>query len=148
MKSISVTKKCFTGLLILFVLFQLNSCTQEVEKTSEITKMSNDQISLAVIIKAKVENEEEVKNACIGLLEPTRKEKGCINYMLHTDPNDKSRFMFYENWENKELWEAHLNASHIKEFGEKTKDLFAEPLDVIFLFLRCTFIAVNFRIKL
>ncbi len=66
----------------------------------------------------------------IGLLEPTRNEKGCIDYILHTDPEDNSRFMFYENWENKELWNLHLGSPHIKAFGEKISDKLAEPLDL------------------
>ena len=82
---------------------------------TEIVKQADGQLSLAVVIKAKEGHEEAVKKGCIGLLEPTRKEKGCINYTLHMDPNDKGRFMFYENWESKELWDIHLATPHIKD---------------------------------
>ena len=123
--------------LILFLLtsiVQFTGCAQPEPlpqpKTTQIIKHSDGQISLAVIVKAKEGHEETVKNACIGLLEPTRKEKGCINYTLHMDPNDKGRFMFYENWENEELWGAHLDSPHIKAFGENIGPLIAEELDV------------------
>ena len=99
-------------------------------KKTMIVKQADGQLSLAVIIKAKEGHEETVKNACIGLLEPTRKEKGCINYTLHMDPNDNGRFMFYENWESKELWDIHLNQPHIKAFGDNIGPLLAEPLDL------------------
>jgi quinol monooxygenase YgiN len=130
MIAISTAKKYFEILISLMILSTLIGCTQNDNKSSEITKMSDAQISLAVIIEAKEGNEEAVKEACIGLLEPTRKEKGCINYTLHIDPKDESRFMFYENWENIELWEAHLKTAHIKEFGTKTKGMLANQLDV------------------
>ena len=42
----------------------------------------------------------------------------------------KGRFMFYENWESKELWDLHLDTPHIKAFGENIGPLVAEPLDV------------------
>jgi quinol monooxygenase YgiN len=125
--------------ITLFLLFvtsvvQFTGCAQpepqpEPQKT-QIIKHSDGQISLAVIVKAKEGHEETVRNACIGLLEPTRKEKGCINYTLHMDPNDKGRFMFYENWENEELWGKHLDSPHIKAFGENIGPLVAEELDV------------------
>jgi len=130
MIAISTAKKYLEILISLIVLSQLIGCAQDDVKSSEITKMSDAQISLAVIIEAKEGNEEEVKNACIGLLEPTRNEEGCINYTLHIDPTNKGRFMFYENWENKELCDAHLKTAHIKKFGTKTEGLLANQLDV------------------
>lgn len=112
------------------VLIQFAGCSKEVIKSNEITKLSDGQISLAVIVEAKEGKEKELKNALIALVEPTRNEKGCIHYVFHTDPGNDSRFMFYENWESKELWDAHLNSPHLKAFGEKAGDLVANTLDV------------------
>lgn len=117
----------FSGLVIL--IFGCGQPEPQAVKTM-IVKQSEGQLSLAVVIKAKEGHEETVKNACIGLLEPTRKEKGCINYTLHMDPNDSGRFLFYENWENAELWGAHLETPHIKAFGDNIGPLLAEELDV------------------
>jgi quinol monooxygenase YgiN len=122
-----------TLLLFFFAsLIQFTGCAQPEPQSPKtmIVKQSEGQLSLAVVIKAKEGHEETVKNACIGLLEPTRKEKGCINYTLHMDPNDNGRFMFYENWESAELWGAHLETPHIKAFGDNIGPLLAEELDV------------------
>ena len=118
------------GLLMVALTIQITGCKEQDMKKTVIVKQADGQLSLAVVIKAKEGQEETVKNACIGLLEPTRKEKGCINYTLHMDPNDKGRFMFYENWESQELWALHLDTPHIKAFGDNIGPLLAEPLDV------------------
>lgn len=130
MKSLKIFTIVFFCLSILVLIFQFNGCEGQNMNTTKIVKQAEGQLSLAVVIKAKEGHEETVKNACIGLLEPTRKENGCINYTLHMDPNDKGRFMFYENWESKELWDIHLTKPHIKAFGDNIGPLLAEPLDL------------------
>ena len=120
----------FICLLTLVVTIQFTGCAEPEANKTVIVKQSDGQLSLAVVIKAKEGHEDAVRKGCIGLLEPTRKEKGCINFTLHMDPNDNGRFMFYENWENAELWGAHLEAPHIKAFGDNIGPLIAEPLDV------------------
>jgi quinol monooxygenase YgiN len=118
------------GILMVTLTIQVTGCGGQDMNKTVIVKQADGQLSLAVVIKAKEGQEEAVKNGCIGILEPTRKEKGCINYTLHMDPNDKGRFMFYENWESKELWDLHLATPHIKAFGDNIGPLLAEPLDV------------------
>jgi quinol monooxygenase YgiN len=119
-------------LLILsaLVLIQFSGCSQGVVKDGVVTKLNDGQITLAVIIEAKEGKEAELKKALLAIVEPTRAEKGCLHYVLHTDPKDDGRFMFYENWENVELWNDHLNSPHIKAFGEKAGELVANQLDV------------------
>ena len=45
-----------------------------------------------------------VKAELLKLIEPTRAEEGCLNYDLHQDFEDLRHFLFYENWESRELW--------------------------------------------
>jgi quinol monooxygenase YgiN len=130
MKSLNLFSGFFLCLLSLALVIQICGCGDQNMNKTIIVKQADGQLSLAVVVKAKEGHEETVKNACIALLEPTRKEKGCINYALHMDPNDNGRFMFYENWESKELWDIHLNQPHIKAFGDNIGPLLAEPLDL------------------
>ncbi|MBF0381979.1 MAG: antibiotic biosynthesis monooxygenase [Magnetococcales bacterium] len=89
-------------------------------------------ISVHATVFAKEGKEEEVKQHLLGLLGPTRAEKGCINYDLHqsTDPGKKGDFIFYENWENQECFNGHLNAPHVKEFLGKADDLLKEMVGI------------------
>ena len=51
----------------------------------------------------------------------TRTEPGCIQYDLHRDNNNPAHFMFYENWESRELWQAHMGAPHLAAYMKATE---------------------------
>ncbi|MGC1496612.1 MAG: putative quinol monooxygenase [Sulfitobacter sp.] len=54
------------------------------------------------------------------LVAPTRVEDGCIQYDLHVDNDAPGFFVFYENWETRELWQAHMNAPHLATYMKAT----------------------------
>lgn len=70
-------------------------------------------------LKAKVGCEEKLYKMLKGLVEPTKAEQGCINYDLHRSHEDPGLFVFYENWESRLVWEAHMKSPHLIEFNEK-----------------------------
>ena len=92
--------------------------------------MADEKITVLARLKAKPGKEEQLREALVSLIEPTRRETGCINYDLHLGLEDKVLFMFYENWTSKEVWEAHLASNHLKSFLNRADELLAEPLDV------------------
>ena len=57
--------------------------------------------------------EDLVKTALQKLIPPTLAEQGCIQYDLHVDNEKPGFFVFYENWENRELWQQHMKSAHI-----------------------------------
>lgn len=74
-------------------------------------------MSEKLVIVAKIEanagKESLVRTALSKLIEPTLKEAGCIQYDLHQDNDNPAIFLFYEIWENRELWQDHLKSPHI-----------------------------------
>ncbi|MEI7534331.1 MAG: antibiotic biosynthesis monooxygenase, partial [Verrucomicrobiae bacterium] len=48
--------------------------------------MSAKIVTVVATFQARPGKETELKNALIGLVAPTRKEAGCINYDLHALP--------------------------------------------------------------
>ena len=54
------------------------------------------------------------------LVEPTLKEEGCFQYDLHRDNDDPAHFLFYETWESRELWQAHMQAPHLSAYLQAT----------------------------
>ena len=50
----------------------------------------------------------------------TLSEAGCVQYDLHQDNQDPSRFLFYETWATRELWQDHMSAPHVKAFQSAT----------------------------
>jgi len=81
---------------------------------------------LTVIAKLKVKEGaiDFVKRELSKLVEPTLKEKGCINYDLFQDNEDPSVFLFYENWLNNNYLDAHMQTGHFKSCFEKIDGLY------------------------
>ena len=79
------------------------------------------QLTIVASIKAKADKIDLVKTALIKLIGTTRSEAGCINYDLHQDNEDPASFLFYENWESRELWMAHMGNEHINQFNSATQ---------------------------
>jgi quinol monooxygenase YgiN len=67
-----------------------------------------------------------VKAELEKLIPVTRAEAGCLQYDLHQDNENPAHFMFYENWESRELWQVHMNAPHLAAYMEATEDAVAE----------------------
>ncbi len=67
-------------------------------------------------IKAVPEHAELVHAELKKLIPITRAEAGCIQYDLHQDNENPAHFLFYENWESRELWQAHMGNQHLKDY--------------------------------
>ena len=82
------------------------------------------QKQLPIIVKFEVKTEKiaYVKSELLKILEPTKKETGCIKYDLHQDLENPSIFMFYEIWETSDLWKAHDSTPHIVAFKKAIED--------------------------
>lgn len=46
------------------------------------------------------------------MIEPTKKEKGYIEYEMYQDEEDPSLFIVLEKWESKEDFDSHLKSEH------------------------------------
>jgi len=64
--------------------------------------------------------EDLLKRELTKLVAPTRAENGCLQYDLHQDNDDPTIFVFYENWETRDLWQMHMKAPHIAAYGQAT----------------------------
>jgi quinol monooxygenase YgiN len=81
---------------------------------------------------AKPGREEELVGLLKGLLEPTRKERGCLQYDLHADNDKPGHFLFFENWASVELLQAHLGSPHLTAFQAQAAELLDGPLRIVF----------------
>lgn len=89
--------------------------------------MADPKITVVAQIKAREGMEDTVKQELLALLGPTRSEKGCIKYELHQSVENKSLFMFYEQWASKKDLDEHVHTPHMKAHMQKARDLFSEP---------------------
>ncbi|GAM65315.1 hypothetical protein JCM19232_4280 [Vibrio ishigakensis] len=73
-------------------------------------------LTIVANIIAKQDKIELVQSELLKLIETTRAEKGCINYDLHQDNENPAHFLFFENWETRELWQDHMSNTHLAEY--------------------------------
>lgn len=83
-------------------------------------------LTIVATIKAKEDQIDLVKTELMKLIDTTRAEEGCINYDLHQDNENPAHFMFYENWETRELWQTHMGAPHLAAYMQATDGAVAE----------------------
>ncbi|MEM8973657.1 MAG: putative quinol monooxygenase [Pseudomonadota bacterium] len=77
-------------------------------------------LTIVANIKANPDKIDLVKAELLKLIAITRAEAGCINYDLHQDNDNPAHFLFYENWESRELWQTHMGAPHLSAYMEAT----------------------------
>ena len=77
-------------------------------------------LTIVANIKTKADKIDLVKAELEKLIDITRSEEGCINYDLHQDNENPAHFMFYENWESRELWQAHLGNQNLQDYMTAT----------------------------
>lgn len=78
-------------------------------------------LTIVANIHAKSDKVDLVKAELEKLIPITRMEKGCIQYDLHQDNENPAHFLFYENWESRELWQEHMNAPHLSAYLTATE---------------------------
>lgn len=85
-------------------------------------------MSLTILaqITAAPGKEDLVRTELEKLVDPTRAEKGCVRYDLHQDNEAPGFFVFFEIWESRELWQAHMKAPHIAAYGAATEGAVAQ----------------------
>lgn len=81
----------------------------------------SQKLTIVARIEANADNVELVKAELLKLIEPTRQEAGCLQYDLHQDNDHAEVFVFYENWESRELWQQHMNNAHLAEYMKTTE---------------------------
>ena len=78
-------------------------------------------LTIVANIHAKADKIELVRAELQKLIAITRAEEGCLQYDLHQDNGDPAHFLFYENWESRELWQIHMKAPHLDAYMAATE---------------------------
>jgi len=82
--------------------------------------MASQSLTIVAKVLAKAEMRELVQSELLKLIEITRAEEGCINYDLHQDNENPNLFLFFENWASRELWQLHMDNTHLAEYMKAT----------------------------
>lgn len=77
-------------------------------------------LTIVAKITAVPGHEDLVRAELEKLITITRAEAGCLQYDLHQDTTTPGVFVFYENWENRALWQTHMEAPHLAAYMAAT----------------------------
>ena len=83
-------------------------------------------LTIVANIYAHPDQLELVKAELKKLIPTTLAEQGCLQYDRHQDNDTPTHFMFYENWESRELWQDHMNAPHLAAYAQATEGAVTE----------------------
>ena len=91
-------------------------------------------IRVVAVLTAKPGRRDECLAAFRANVPNVRAEKGCIEYAAHVDADGigpfqakfgPEAFVVLESWESPQALTDHIAAPHMREYGQKTKDLIA-----------------------
>lgn len=71
---------------------------------------------LAVSITIKPENVDAFMKQVIANAEATRKEAGNRQFEVLVDPNDKTKIMLFEIYDDEKAFESHQQTAHFKDY--------------------------------
>ncbi|MDF0554552.1 putative quinol monooxygenase [Kamptonema sp. UHCC 0994] len=92
--------------------------------------MSKQTLRVVARLVALPDKVEELKTLLLSIIEPTRKEQGCIIYELLQNTTNPTDFTFVEEWESDALLDAHLASTHIQAALPKLEGIAAAPPDI------------------
>ena len=92
--------------------------------------MSQNTLRVVARIVALPESIDQVRSCLSELIEPTRKEAGCISYELLQNKSDPTDFTFVEEWAGDEALSAHLQTDHIQNVTSRLTGLMAGAPDI------------------
>lgn len=86
---------------------------------------------------AKDGHEDDVRNAILRLIEPSRKEPGNLCYRANRHPEDRRVFFLYEEYVDAAAYQSHGSSEHFQTYGhgkaipllESRERVFYETLD-------------------
>jgi len=86
-------------------------------------------VVLAVTWVAKAARESEVATLFSRLTEESRKEPGCVMYLVHRHRTEPQRFFIYEQCKDDAALEAHRTAPHFLQYAKKELPKVADRIE-------------------
>ncbi|HBL31513.1 MAG TPA: antibiotic biosynthesis monooxygenase [Acidobacteria bacterium] len=93
--------------------------------------MHEGKVHVVALFVAAPGKENELAELLESLVEPTRREAGCIRYdLLRGLPGEAGDFAFVEEWENEATLDAHSRSAHLQAVIPKVVPLLGAPANV------------------
>ena len=84
-------------------------------------------ISLVALVVARPETAGLVRESLMALAAPTRREAGCLAWVLHECSEAPGTFITIESWANDDSIATHLSSAHVDAASARLMPLLASP---------------------
>ncbi len=81
--------------------------------------------ALEVQLRIKPENVDKFMAACMENARAARKEPGCRTFEVLADPQDRTKVMLFEIYDDEKAFEAHQATPHFKKYLAEAVPLLA-----------------------
>ena len=88
-------------------------------------KLPKDAVTMIVLLRAREGQETLLEAELHALINPTRKEPGCLNYDLHRSADGPNAFLLHEIWATREAHTAHTTTPHFLRWNARKDALLA-----------------------
>jgi quinol monooxygenase YgiN len=92
--------------------------------------MLEQAVQVVARIVARSGKEDELRTLLRGLIEPTRREPGCVTYELLQNTADQTDFTFVEEWSSGADLDAHLQSAHLRQARSRLPELTVADPDI------------------
>ncbi|MDD5558580.1 putative quinol monooxygenase [Candidatus Methylomirabilis sp.] len=92
--------------------------------------MPDSGVRVVARIVARPGKEDELRALLQGLIEPTRREPGCVTYELLQNKTDPADFTFVEEWRSEADLDAHLQSAHLRQARSRLSELAVTDPDI------------------
>jgi quinol monooxygenase YgiN len=92
--------------------------------------MAEETLRVVARVKARPGKVNELLSILSSLVEPTRKEPGCLRYELLQNNEDATDFTLIEEWQSNAALESHFATKHFKGALTKLPSLVAAEPDI------------------
>ena len=90
----------------------------------------NGTVHVLALFTAAPGKEDELERVLTRLIEPTRREEGCIRYDLVRGMGRSAELAFIEEWETPEALDAHSQAEHLRRVQAEAAPLMGAPASI------------------
>ena len=94
-------------------------------------KLPKDAVTVIVLLRAREGQDTLLDAELRALINPTRKEDGCLTYELHRSAGAPGGFLLHEVWASREAHTAHTTTPHFLRWNAR-KDALLTSRDATF----------------
>ena len=76
--------------------------------------------------QARPGKETALREALLGLVAPTLRERGCQSYTYHVAAGNPGKFLSYETWASQADFDAHMKSPHVSALIPRVDELCTE----------------------